>query len=687
MRILKQGVPTYGAHNEHFNKAAGPLVGEIFQTEDEGPIGYVTARAVREVPRDWHPSKSVRLVKKAYATPLDQSSRFDLTGLGEYERVVFSCLAWGEYATYVLAGEMGSGKSTTTKHIKKAIERPRGKTCGICKTCDPVIIALDFNQGFRGKKSDDLVRRFQKALFNKLRQHLRKLFSRNPLVDSLLEEISNERDDSYAAFDAFAQQCEEDISQWNAKSMREKANALFTFVDAEAESEEERVELIMTLVRLTKHKLRADNACLVFFFDNIDSVLPQAQYEILVEILSYMKIAQAKALVVLRRSTFQRLQNQAAFSFGVIDHLGPKVREIIQKRLKFYLENWPSFKKVQVLERVHSGAVRQRLAYIMHQAGGKYGALQQISFLAGASVRLGLFLSERMVINAAVQFNEDPHYANDLTRSVLIGTADTPGIGADDPYVANIFIGPRGTVSLLNLRILQLIAALENDISRRNVLTFLVLLRQIGNWRADDVRKALNYLLSMRRPLIWVDGKAEYESVASMHDSDDFLHLTEAGYFYLHNLSRDIVFVEEAALDLAWPDRWMPKSADYSVIVDRFRLLHGALRELLEQDLEQTMRFKSWIEKDNVEFSLPLVLITNRIIASIGGATLRILTASDNARTTEELRDWLSLINIGINHEKAVSMSVSKRLQQLSREYENLLRLMLPSSPRQQSMK
>src|ERR1043166_2580297 len=106
MRINLDGVPTHYEYNEHFNKAARLLIGEIFQTEGESPIGYVMARRSRTAPNDWKPNPIVSLVDSEADASDEERGRFDLSGLGEYERVLFSCIAWGDYSTYVLTGEM-----------------------------------------------------------------------------------------------------------------------------------------------------------------------------------------------------------------------------------------------------------------------------------------------------------------------------------------------------------------------------------------------------------------------------------------------------------------------------------------------------------------------------------------------------------------------------------------------------
>lgn len=674
MKISKDGVPNFHSYNEGFNKAVGPLIGDIFQTQDETPLDYVVARPKRDID-DWRPDPIAASVTHEFNPPKGGDERFDLKGLGIHEKVIFSCLAWGSYRTYVLTGDMGSGKTTITKFMTRVLERPRRKLCGLCEHCNPVVVSLDFNQGFRGRDTPDLVDRFRRKLYNQLHQKLRDLFIKNPLTDALIEEI-NAGKSFYASFDVFAQNIES-LSEWRGKANRLKANELFKFIDTQATSSLEKIEYMMALVRLAKERLRSDPACLIFIYDNIDSIWPEAQYEILVDILSYQDIAEARALVVLRRATFEGLQNQAAFSFGCIDHTGPDVAEIIRRRIEHHYNGWDQNEKVKLLPAQYQRAAKNRLKYLLDSAREQHSVLDRIACISGASVRLGLYASERLLLNGAIQYDKDPRNKDDLFRSVLIAQNQNLEIAQNDPCVANLVLDPMtGMASLLPIRILQLVDTLEKEPAKRNVRNILIMLRHIGAWNGEQVRRSINYLLNMRRPLLWVDSKVQYESVKSMQSYDDKLYITEAGHRYLHNLMSDLVYIQETTLCVEWDSDWMPKAINYSSVVDRFRFVRGAIREIMTQDMAQTEEFKKWLANRS-NYSIALRLISNRILASVGVSTLNVLAhlasqpGINGAR--EELRDWLSMINIGLENERKISGSYRK-LDQLSQRYNAFLR-------------
>lgn len=182
MRIKRHGLQVFSAHNAGYNGAAAPIVGDIFDTELRQPEQYVVSRPVqpRRPARLESKSESGDYVVVAYVPPKHQVGRFDTTGLGEYERVLLSCLAWGKYSTYVLVGEMGSGKTTTARFIEGVLQRPRAALCGNCAVtvCEPLILYIDFNSLIPGP----IVRRFRTKLRASFKSQLRYIFRTAPLL-------------------------------------------------------------------------------------------------------------------------------------------------------------------------------------------------------------------------------------------------------------------------------------------------------------------------------------------------------------------------------------------------------------------------------------------------------------------------------------------------------------------------
>ncbi len=128
-----------------------------------GSIGYVPARMSSPI---LPPSKAVATIDPPPEPqdPNEMSKRFNLSGVGEYEKGLLSCLLYGEYSTYALTGDMGSGKTATLNHLVEVLRRPRLKTCGVCKHCVPIVITLNFNAGFQDDDLQTLVRTFKKYL-------------------------------------------------------------------------------------------------------------------------------------------------------------------------------------------------------------------------------------------------------------------------------------------------------------------------------------------------------------------------------------------------------------------------------------------------------------------------------------------------------------------------------------------
>jgi len=238
-----------------------------------------------------------------------------------------------------------------------------------------------------------------------------------------------------------------------------------------------------------------------------------------------------------------------------------------------------------------------------------------------------------------------------------------------------------------------LVVALENEVSNR-LSRLLDILEAIGFEDKEEVVIALNYLLYMRRPLLWVDGKTTYNKFTIDRYYDDVLHLTESGYFYLRELTLDLVYVQEAALSVNWDENRIPSSVDYAVASQRFQVLRLFLEELAMQDYKQTKSLIKYLANKGRRYSFKPFLFINRIMASVGRSALNILMSrvDDSGKSQsdsqtkhailEELKQWQSMITIWLNKEKEITKSSkakegmpNRKLEQLREDYQ--VRLML----------
>jgi hypothetical protein len=672
MKVRRQGVPNFHGHNARFNNAAGAIVSDLFGTEKTGPIGYLTSdKFIPKLKGRHAPPPQQETVLAEQFAPTGQNLRFDLAQLGEYERVIFSCLAWGDYSVYVLTGEMGSGKTTTAGYVMGVLRRPRAKPCGHCQQCSgPILVSIDFNEGFSSPDATKVMRIFKKTLFSRLKAELRQLFKKDNLVDRFLAHIqAPENLNSFSIFDDFAQASED--PSWLNLTEAGKSNALFSYISEEAEDVDEELRMLMLLVSFVKLAIRPDSACFVLLLDNIDVVSPEAQFELLMVILSLQGRAGIKILIPMRRSTFERLNNQAAYSFGIINHSGPRPADIVRARIDHFLRIWNEDPRIAALSYPHSEALRRRLHYLLVELDKRSGVIEKIFWLSGASLRQSLFMFERVLINSVIPFDKDPNYRDEALRAVLHGDSPDQEMLTSDRFVVNLLVDPAtGQFSLICLRVLQFVAEFSESRSYRTARNLIAILSAINKeWNVRAVQKAVNHLLHTKRPLLWVDGKASYGTPAQMIECNDTIYMTESGDGYLSRLVFDLEYIQEATASVEWKklDN-LPESVFYFSLIERLSLARRCLRIIMKQDMTEANRLKKWIENNVDRPEVTLRLISNRMLLSLGDSVCGILRSSQNIDSKEELRNWLSMIIQGFNNEIALTGKENKDLDVLRRK-------------------
>lgn len=636
---------SYYGQNHTFNAAVQGLVQDILQTQNESTVGYISAYKIERPPPGWilrvPRSTSVSMESPRVSDP---HSHFTLPdALGEYERLVASCIAWGEYSTYVLIGEMGSGKSATLNYLRKQLAGDREHGCNHCTQCQPFTISVDFNS-YAGSKNPTLVLDdFRSYLGETISEAVRRAIKAGKLTHPITNAIS---EGSLTGFDRFARIVEHSTN-WDEMPESARCEALFAFMDA-AGTPARRLDHLMQLLKFLRTVYRPHAACLFAVYDNIDGLAPDTQYQILVEILRLQTTSNVKAIIAMRYGTFEGLQSNAAYSFGVIHHFGPSPVRILKARLLDWSTNrWAVSHQVAQLRPDFAAALHGRLSHILSRLLTGVDPLQHSSWLAGNSVRNGLFTAERLFINSIVPWNSNQLAWREAARSLIVGATSDARMDPADSVVANILTDSRsGSFTMINIRILQLLDTFRDIPAKRRVFTLIPLLRALGEWEDTDIRSALNSLLNVRRPLIWIDGAAHYESNHQMIDRNDYLYLTKAGYSYLHELLQDPDYFQEAAVALDWELEQDMIVHGHADVPGRFSLLRVLLGKFVERDREEVERL---IRKPALIRSSGIrpALVSARVVRSIAERFLRIVKGDGGERLKdfgyrEELRNWHS---------------------------------------------
>jgi hypothetical protein len=695
MRITKQQLTLFGRHNRLFNKSASHAVGDLLATEPSSSAPYMSAASSISAKRAVFPHLTPPLLVGDEYPPSTDGPRYEITELGEYERVLFSALVWGEYTTYVLLGQMGTGKSTVAHHILNCIATRRHGVCVECPECKPLLLVIDFNKGYNFKDPEKVVQSFRRRLSASLRQMLRGFLRPRPALEAFVEFATQpQNQDDYAEFDSFLQETEESI--FTDLLQPEKINRLFSFIDGSVES----LRLLMMVLRFVHRTYRQHPGCLLLLFDNIDRLLPEAQLDILLDILSLQAAAGVRTLVPMRPTTFAKLPSNATYSFGCIPHCGPQPLAVVQRRLDDFLAQPASLKSWEMLSVDHREAFVRRARVLSSQLSThKNYPVDTIAALSGESVRRSLYMMERVFLNSVVPYDRDPQYGSDVVRALLTDMESGGEMPLTDQLAANVFVdGETGAFSLLNIRILQLLFVLKEHPSERTLRNVYSRLRGMAPWGLPEVLVALNYLLSLRRGLAWVDGKSTYRSVQQMEENNDVLHITELGEGYLRTLAMELTYVQEALMSARWSkDRAaieapgtsvgsaissLPTEVDFNSRTDRFRALRACLRVMMEVDWEQYRRLAHWILGSGRRGWFQLEMVSNRVLYGLSGAVTRLVRAGNPGKREdeEELTEWKNLLELGIDGERRHGDGTSNQaLTRRVREIDSALQLIADS--------
>src|SRR5260221_3600270 len=168
----------YAAHNSPYNGLMSTIVDSILGTKQAYPSYIPIREFISQWPSAAQAHKEIVVVKAPAKRPLNSRIELDTTGLDAYENVVFSSLVWGSYSLYCLVGEMGSGKTALVAQLASVLSRRRTVACTSCgaTSCIPIVVTLDFNEGFaKTVSTDEIVRRFEKRMFAQLNARLKTL--------------------------------------------------------------------------------------------------------------------------------------------------------------------------------------------------------------------------------------------------------------------------------------------------------------------------------------------------------------------------------------------------------------------------------------------------------------------------------------------------------------------------------
>ena len=689
--INKTGVKKFQSEEQKtFNQFVANLMESALQVRKVGPIDYIQSRLPKDsayIATLGGGGSKIEVIKKETPSSQEQKERFQLDSLGLYERIILSAVAWYQYDTYVIAGELGTGKTTTTTflldHLKK-ISKGAPETCRFCK--QPIHIQINFNINFRSHSNDRLRRDLCEQLYNQLRLYLRTFFKSSTMATPFLKFLlkGGIRHQVFAVFDHWIEELENSELAFNDLNRDLKTShaisiesiihkSLFEFLKVKEGEYESSVKQLLAICRFIREEFDPDSWCFTLIFDNLDSVRPEGQGVLLQAILSFQEISQVKTLVPLRPSTFGSLDTERAFSYGLIEHIGPGILKVLKKRLEHLLENWSfdpgiiALPNDQMRERLH-----RRAEYVL-EGCSTGGSMEIIEWLAGNNIRHGLQLALRSFKTEVVPHDLNPRHKYDNFRAILVGDSDSHQIERDDRFIANLYCQNRtGKFSTVNWRILQLAFGLENDASIRTVGSITQYLQMLTDFDPRQIKEAYNYLLDRSRQLLRVDGTSRLREQDL--DSGRVVAITKAGKSYLLYIFRELAYVQECFTATLWNSERIPRVVNFRSIEERLRFVRKGIRLLMETDQSEVTRMRDCLGSEEIMPNTRLRLLSNRVLYKSAESALHLMRSNKRwyrqAIFIEELRDWENLLHLGFEAELDILKFHYARLKDLAGKFE-----------------
>lgn len=592
----------------------------------------------------------------------------DTIPLGRTEELFLGKILNPANPVFCIVGQMGSGKTTTAKYIilNLIVDRPNSKQ--FPKTIPPLVPHIDFsvyeNLKADGKPESETVSLIYEILNTSLQARVNLesyMSSEEEFLDFWNYEIDQYRnhDSTSISFNHICSQLPPEFINTNNSEGKERTiEARQEVFNASIPDKENLLlDYLIRKYRFILHdRFNSFQGDVVILLDNIDGLDPKIQSHILDVVEAHVLYDGPVFVLLLRPETF----HHHGMGTGIIDtelHKGPTPAQVFLNRLEAFCNDPEKFfdprdnlprsefeKYVQYFNNLHSECAatsRGLLPKHMHD-------------LAGASIRTGQLIAQRLFRLTEKELTEMKYSCYDLFRLMIVGNPNQIHWSTEHPisHLFRVSDTPHGSY-LVKPRILAYLVC--HDRKRRRISEIIRTLKAFG-YPETTITAAISDLSSIYCQLVVSTGYNyinDYEYL-SRRPSDKLL-ITDLGTSYYGELLTNYDYVSEHAMD-TWVQRKNPPNVpNDTFIAQKLSLLHTFLSELTEYDKREINEFTNSFGKDKYTELFGEVIISQRIerscnqVAStiIGKQLARQKLRPSSRKTFLDLRDsYESLKNI-----------------------------------------
>jgi len=578
----------YQKQNQQYNEAIDAIIDDIFQTNKIDSREYIlVGDYVLDQVKSFTPFSEIEKALKTYHNEIKVEIIPNTNKNGKpYENLVAHLMLNGGFDTYVIAGGMGTGKTSACTFIVDLLTSQLGRKGNFI-----INLRFDFNGPYDGS-DDEIVAQFKRELYSKLSLEVEEYFMENPIsleiFCSLLNDPKEKRE--YAEFKNFKHHKE---IYWIEETItnEEKVNKFIDFIN----SHEDKINTLMKAVHFIAHKLTGNTVILVF--DNIDVLFPNCQRRILINVFKYNTIAKVKCFMPLRRATFKRTlreiqkdeYSKAAFNFGYIHHHGVEPLKIVLERVNKFLENQSEYKILDSLPLLYKEHVINRFETYKSFLERDNSFYRFFTFISGRSSRVALLLSRRFFVNNVIEFNNHKfHFDQGIKAFMVADNADYLFDNAKEQEIANILsCNVYSDISFIPYLILSYVESAKEIKHYEINYIFNKIKNSVRyNLRSEDFLDTLNHILSVRRPLLWSDDKSYYDLNTDLQQNVNTLQFTEVGRGYFDIIKHNTQYLQECLMSLRWDHDYVPQQFDSFKLGERFAFLRKCILDIFNKEKE-----------------------------------------------------------------------------------------------------
>ncbi len=567
------------SENTTYNSAIRLLLKNLFQTENEGVVGYIQSTEEDLGSGGYNQISSQQKIKIIPENTVIADKKGALVikkiKTGPAERNLLNNLFNSEYTTIIMTGAWGSGKTAIIKYIQEKYEdcvsHTECENYKDCKTHKVNFLYYNFNE-YVSYREKDLLDELVKDINEKIKGTVQDLLSNESIFKDFLESLRNGNGHKNLKnqFNGFRRKILAGQAQeWKKLNQEQKIDEIINWIESDEKELRLQNKKIFSIISFVYEKhINPRRGCQIMVFDNLDGILDEAQTEIVNYILRLVEKSGIKVLIPVRLTTFGKIvkNNQGSFAFHVLQHIGGLPIRIIGKRIKHYLDNKDSdtYKKWKdSISEVHEKELEKRLNDVLFLIENKAGERFRTAFsaLAGNSIKRGLELIPNAFINYSLSYKGSAAQ-DSLIRAILVGENESGLLDCEDRLITNLFTLFNEAGSLLSIRMLGILNVGREKKKKLYISELLDDLKKLSDWSTEIILYTLNTLMNYEKRLVYVDGVSAYKDVEHLIKSgSDEICISFTGREYLEHLCGDLTYLQNCfyAID------WNYDSTDYKI--------------------------------------------------------------------------------------------------------------------------